>query len=380
MAMMYSFLANNRDELVARCKTKVAGRPKRHATEEQLKNGIPLFLEQLRRTLQAEEADEDAASLAISGASGGDVLSISEVGVSAAAHGKELLHLGFSINQVVHDYGDLCQAITELAFERDAPFTISEFRTLNRCLDNAIADAVTEFSSQRDANLARLQYAAVNQRIGFLVHELRNALATAMLATRALEEGNLPIVGATGGVLKRSHASLKKLIDHSLDEVRTASGSALYAKTFSVSEFVTDAKNAAELDAVSKGCTLVVPVVDPLLAISGDRDAILGALINLLHNAFKFTHPLTEVTLRAHAAGTDVLIEVEDHCGGLTDGAAEGMFKPFAQRGGDRTGVGLGLSIARRSVETDGGTLKVRDLPHIGCVFTISLPLHTLPG
>jgi hypothetical protein len=56
--MMHTFLANNRDELIARCKAKVAQRPHRQATEEQLKNGVPLFLEQLRRTLQAEEADK----------------------------------------------------------------------------------------------------------------------------------------------------------------------------------------------------------------------------------------------------------------------------------------------------------------------------------
>jgi hypothetical protein len=105
---MHTFLANNRDELIARCKAKVAQRPYRQATEEQLKNGVPLFLEQLRRTLQAEEADEGGESLKISGGSGGDSLSLSEVGVSAAAHGKQLLELGFSINQVVHDYGDLC--------------------------------------------------------------------------------------------------------------------------------------------------------------------------------------------------------------------------------------------------------------------------------
>ena len=75
------------------------------------------------------------------------------MGVTATAHGKDLLTLGYSVDQVVHDYGDLCQAITDLAFERDAPFAIDEFRTLNRCLDNAIADAVTEFSFQRESNL-----------------------------------------------------------------------------------------------------------------------------------------------------------------------------------------------------------------------------------
>lgn len=129
---MRNFLINNREELIARCKLKVAQRPKRAATESQLGNGVPLFLEQLTRTVVAEEADETAESIRISGPSGGDSSALSEMGLSAAAHGKALLHLGYTVDQVVHDYGDLCQAITDLAFERDAPFAIEEFRTLNR--------------------------------------------------------------------------------------------------------------------------------------------------------------------------------------------------------------------------------------------------------
>lgn len=54
------------------------------------------------------------------------------------------------------------------------------------------------------------------------------------------------------------------------------------------------------------------------------------------------------------------------------------MFIPFSQRSGDKIGLGLGLSIAKESVETDGAVLTVRDVPGTGCVFTISLPLHAL--
>ena len=73
-----------------------------------------------------------------------------------------------------------------------------------------------------------------------------------------------------------------------------------------------------------------------------------------------------------------MLIDVQDHCGGLAHGSVERMFAPFAQHGHDRSGLGLGLSIARQSVEADHGTLSVRDLPGIGCVFTISLPQRGL--
>ena len=151
---MHKFLSNNRDELIARCKAKVAQRPKRAASVRQLANGVPLFLEQLTRTLEAEEQGNVAEGVRISGPAGGDTASLSEIGVSAAAHGKQLLRLGYTFDQVVHDYGDLCQAITDLAVERDDPFSVDEFRTLNRCLDNAIADAVTEFAAQRDATVS----------------------------------------------------------------------------------------------------------------------------------------------------------------------------------------------------------------------------------
>ncbi|MEO8024149.1 HAMP domain-containing sensor histidine kinase [Polaromonas sp.] len=375
---MSRFLATNRDDLIARCKAKVERRPLRAATPEQLTNGIPIFLRQLEGTLEAEERGQSEKSLKISGASGGDQANLSEMGVTATAHGKQLLEFGFSVDQVVHDYGDLCQAITDLAFEQNAPFGIDEFRTLNRCLDNAIADAVTEFSFQRDSLLARQHDVENNERMGFLIHELRNSLSTAVLALSALELGALPVAGATGAVLKRSLASLKVLIDRAIADVRAKAGAPTHLQVFSLASFIEDARNAASLYAECSDCTLTVATIDPLLGISVNRDLMLAALANLIQNAFKFTHPGTEVTLRAYANGPRVLIEVKDHCGGLPHGDAERMFAPFSQGNKDKSGLGLGLSIARHSVEDDDGTLSVQDLPGTGCIFTISLPRHML--
>lgn len=377
---MDKFLGNNRVELIARCKDKVAKRPLRQATERQLKDGVPLFLTQLIRTLQAERADEDGLSLSISGASGGDVHMLSEIGIGATAHGKQLLQLGYTVDQVVHDYGDLCQAITELAYERDAPFAVDEFRTLNRCLDNAIADAVTEFTAQRDTEVTKRQASETNERFGSLIHELRNHLATAIYSARALEAGNLPMSGATGSILKRSHAALVKSIDRSLAEVREQAATPRQHEIFAVAAFIEEAAQAAELDAEAHGCTLSVEQEDASLGIYGDRDLLLAALANLLQNAFKFTHPHTKVTLSAYAAGDRIRIDVADHCGGLPSGNSEKMFMPFSQRGDDKTGLGLGLSIARKSVVDDGGVLRVRNLPGTGCVFTMDFPRCKFPS
>jgi signal transduction histidine kinase len=376
--MMHDFLSNNYAELILRCQAKVAQRPERKATQEQLQNGVPMFLDQLIRTLVVEQTSNPMDSRKISGPSGGGGTSLSEMGVSATQHGRELLTLGFTVDQVVHDYGDLCQAITDLAYERDAPFEIDEFRTLNRCLDNAIADAVTEFSYQRDSVISEKHSMAENERIGFLAHELRNYLGTATLAFAAAKAGNLNLSGATGTVLERSLKGLGDLITRSLDEVRTTVENVVHSQIFSVAEFIAEVKVAAELTAGSYGCQLTVSVVDKSMAIKGYRELLFSALGNLLQNAFKFTEPNTEVSLQAYVAADRIVIDVTDHCGGLPPGAAEKMFIPYTQIGTDKTGLGLGLSIARHSVELSGGILSVRDVPGTGCVFTISLPRHSL--
>ena len=372
---MYRFLINNRLDLIDRCKYKVSQRPRRAASAEQLRHGIPMFLDQLTRTLGAEEAGHAAESMAISGAAGRTSPGLSEIGVSAAAHGKELLELGFSVEQVVHDYGDLCQSITDLAFERDAAFPIQDFRTLNRCLDNAIADAVAEFSRLRDIDLAQQQAADNNERMGFLVHELRNAVGTATLALKTLEVDQLPVSGSTGAVLKRSLLALRDLVGRSLADVRTNTQSA--KQVFDLAAFIGDATTTAQLDADVSRCTFSVQGVEAGIGIRGNRQLLLAALGNLLQNAFKFTYDHTEVTLKAFASARHVRIEVADHCGGLPKGSAEEMFTPFRQRSVDRSGLGLGVTIARQSIEADAGTLSVRDLPGVGCVFTIRMPRHS---
>ena len=98
----------------------------------------------------------------------------------------------------------------------------------------------------------------------------------------------------------------------------------------------------------------------------------------MLNNALKFTNANTKVHLHAYEHSDRALIEVRDHCGGLPPGSVERMFSPFSQHGNDKTGLGLGLSIAKENVTAAGGTLSAKDLPGIGCIFTISLPRHAL--
>lgn len=378
---MHEFLVANRADLVDRCRGKVAQRPARGTSDKELNFGISYFLDQLIETLQLEETSDSrdsSRSRKISGPSGGENSFLSDMGDGASRHGRELSQSGFTVGQVVHDYGDLCQSITELAVESEVGFTTQEFHTLNRCLDNVIADAVTEFMYQRDFVAADREANAVNQRLGAFAHELRNSLNSATLALGAIREGNVGLNGATGTVLDRSLVAMRKLIDHSLADVRMTAGMPIRHQVFSLSHFIDEVKLSAALEAGVEKCPFTVAHVNSSLAVDGDRDLLSSAVGNLLQNAFKFTEPRTAVSLSAYAVGDRILIDVEDHCGGLLPSEAETMFLPFTQSGENKTGLGLGLSISRRGVEANKGTLTVRDVPGSGCVFTIDLPRHQL--
>jgi signal transduction histidine kinase len=375
--VLHDFLTANRADLIQRCRGKVVHRLAPKAVDAELANGIPRFLDQLIKTLEVEQTTDPPRSREVLGSSGGGTTS-SEIAVTAALHGRELWQNGFTIDQVVHSYGDLCQAITELAFERDARIEIDEFRTLNRCLDNGIADAVTEYSFQRSSLVESVGVKALNERLAFLAHELRNMVNTATLAVAAIRAGNVGLTGATGAVLDQSLIALRNLIDRTLADVRVTAGMPVRHRLISLAEFVAEVQIFASLEAQARKCKFTVRQVDKELALDVDRDMLFSAVGNLLQNAFKFTQPQTEVSLSAYAAADRILLDVEDHCGGLPPGAADRVFLPFAQNGEDRSGLGLGLAICRRSVEANHGVLRVRDVPHSGCVFTIDLPRHLL--
>jgi signal transduction histidine kinase len=172
---------------------------------------------------------------------------------------------------------------------------------------------------------------------------------------------------------------MRSLIERSLSDVRLEAGLPAPGEVFSLRELIATVKLTAQLEAQVKGCQFTVSAVDPDLFVEGDRDLLLSAVGNLLQNAFKFTHRGSDVALRAYAVANRILIDVEDHCGGLAPGSAEAMFLPFKQMSEDRSGLGLGLSIARRSVIANHGSLSVRNLPGSGCVFTINIPRHSRP-
>jgi signal transduction histidine kinase len=352
--MLDAFVAENRDEIVRRCRAKVAMRSIPTPTQAEIEYGVPRFLDQLVDALRHH------------------LSSTAAIGESAALHGRDLQLQGFTVSQVVHDYGDVCQSITDLALQLDAPISVEDFRTLNRCLDDAIASAVTEFG-RGHAALGSTESARENERLGFFAHETGNLVGTALAAFEVLRTGNVGVGGSTGAVLQRSLSALHDLVHRSLDDMRLRHD--LHNRSqFSAAEFIAELALSAAVEADARGISLNVEAGDSTACVDADRPVLAAVVVNLLQNAFKFTLPGTTVTLRGSATSDRVLIEVEDECGGLPEGTTDDLFRPFVQRSPDRTGVGLGLPMCRWGAEVNNGHVSVRSLPHRGCVFTLSLP------
>jgi hypothetical protein len=220
--MLHEFLSAKRQELIRRCVSKATKRDSSSViplvTALSQGQGVPLFLAQLVEMLRCERANP--ASTVNSGSS---VAVLAEGSRTAALHGKQMLEQGYTIEQVVHSYGDVCQAITELAIEIGAPITINEFHTLNRLLDNAIADAVSSFAQHGDS-LSAQGAQHLHERIGTLAEQQRVLLDTALTALDAIKVGNIGLLGATGTLLEDSLMKLRDRIDKSLPEIRLSTG------------------------------------------------------------------------------------------------------------------------------------------------------------
>jgi signal transduction histidine kinase len=354
--MLHEFIAVNRDAIITRTGERVRNRQWPSVAVGELEYGVPQFLTQLSETLRLEATATPFPGDAIT--------------ATAARHGADLLRLGFSVSQVVNDYGDICQAITALAVEQQSPITVDEFHTLNHCLDTAIAEAVTEHARltahQRSAEEA--------ERLGDAAHELRDNLNTALLSFHALKAGTVAINGSTGSILGRSLMSLLEVIDRTLIDVRLAAGKQRRAR-LPVVTFIDEIAAAGVLHSEYRQIQFTVDPVDLALFVDADPQLLTSAVMNLLHNAFKNTPAGGRVTLRTRAAERRLFVEVEDECGGIPQGKGD-LFRAFGERRGtDRSGLGLGLSIARKAVRAHGGEIVIRNMPGQGCVFIIELPL-----
>lgn len=213
--MLHDFITSHREELIKRCKDKAAERFKPAEIPPAIDHGVPLFLRQLVDMLRIEQ-------LSIAGSvEPVEILSSSEIARTAAIHGAELLRQGFTIDQVVHEYGDVCQSVTELAVEVNAPISTEEFRTLNRCLDDAIADGVRSWGLSQQM-LIDDRSVNLQARMDAFENEHRRLINIALRAFAAIRTGNVGLKGSTGALLHHALIELQRLAQLAMPELRAS--------------------------------------------------------------------------------------------------------------------------------------------------------------
>jgi signal transduction histidine kinase len=118
---------------------------------------------------------------------------------------------------------------------------------------------------------------------------------------------------------------------------------------------------------------------EPDLAVTGDADRLEQVFNNLLDNAIKNGPSGSVVNMTAARSDNSLRITVADKGHGIPPGQLPHVFERFYQVPGVRTGVGLGLTIAREIVLAHGGTIEASSPPGEGASFTVSLPLVPTP-
>ncbi len=334
--MLGDFIATHREHIIERTREKVG---QRHGVGSSIDflHGVPLFLDQLSARLRNDVGGSDLMT------------------VSASLHGAELLKHGHTIGQVVHDYGNVCQAITELAVELKWQIANEDFQMLNLCLDIAIAEAVTEFARQREHD-------AIGRGVGSLAGNLRHLLDTATLAFDAVRSGSVAVGGSTGNLIGRSLEGMAGLVDRSLAE----SAGPPRDERILVAHLLEEIESAAAAQAKARGIQLAIEPVDVNVMVDADSKILVSIVTGLIQNACRFTGEHGHVAVRSRVSADRIWIDVIDGCGGLPPGKLELLFLE-----------GSRLASNLKAAQAIGGELAVRDVPGVGCVFTVELRRST---
>jgi signal transduction histidine kinase len=388
--MLYNFLQDNQEDILNLTAKKTLELAGSLSSSTQLESGLPIFFEQLLDVLvlergkqqnyksESEKVLSKNKEMMVEAASQSDEVFLTEssgrpdeanLAKTAKAHGEELLRLGYTLSHVVHAYGAICQAITEVATEKDIKITPNEFHDLNRCLDIAIAGAVTGFSLDQNNQHANKEV----EHLGFLAHELRNALTSVILSFQLIKDGTVGTGGSTAHLVDKGLKRIEYLIDRSLTEVRLKIDPKVIIETGHLLQLVDQIMTTASLEAEIKNQKLDIQI-NPQIIIKADQQLFYSAISNLIQNAIKYTRTGGKIEIRGNIVEQNIVIEVEDECGGLLTTNTNDLFKPFEQQHKNKQGLGLGLTIAQKAIELNKGTIKARNLPGKGCVFTIILP------
>jgi PAS domain S-box-containing protein len=231
----------------------------------------------------------------------------------------------------------------------------------------------------RDADRRKDEFMAV------LAHELRNPLAPLQNAAAILrsEADAKPEVRRAIDIIGRQTGQMARLVDDLLDVSRITRGAiSLRKRPMDLSQAVADAIEGVRPALEQRGHRLTVSLPDRPVLLEADPMRVTQVLLNLLHNAVKFTHPAGRIDLAGAVVGSVVVIRLRDTGIGISPEHMETVFDMFAQGdgapGGAHGGLGVGLALARGLVQLHAGSLTAKsDGAGHGSEFTVELPLAT---
>lgn len=353
MTPMLDLIRENRELLERRSQEVFLARAGSKPKAEELNHGLPILIHQIAEAL---------------GSATGTVPE-QAVTDTATEYGGRLFGLGFTIAELVHAYGAVCQAVMELGGQRGASFSPQDYELLNRVLDMAIAAAVSEHQRRRTAEVVRRD----TTHLGLLAHELWNAVSAATAAFQIIQEGSVGVSGHTADILHRNLTRIGDLIDRTVAEVRLETSAAAVSERVRLLDVFDQISPLLAMEAAKRHQKLEIDV-DRGIEVDADRQLLTSAVSNVTQNAIRYTRAKGHVSVRAHRTDGRVTIDVVDECGGLPRNLADQLTKPFNYGTSEDGGMGLGLSIAARAMASLHGDLRVHDRPGEGCIFSLDLP------
>jgi len=242
--------------------------------------------------------------------------------------------------------------------------------------DTARARAQAQAEATIQAETERIR----NALLSSISHDLRTPLAVIAGASSSLAEGGERLGAEERGALAQSifreSQEMSELIAKVLQMTRLEAGLALERDWCSIAEIA--ASVVRRLKPRLADHMVMVDLPDDLPLARVDGALIEQVVANLLENAARHTPPRTLIRLRAHAAGGELVVSIEDFGPGLAEGDLEQLFAKF-HHPGRRGGVGLGLAICRAIIALHGGRIWAERLPGVGTAFRFALPLETPP-
>ncbi len=181
------------------------------------------------------------------------------------------------------------------------------------------------------------------------------------------------------GVINNQADRLQRLVENLLNIARIEAGVVkVHKQPQGLNEVLIEAFNVMQPTAAGKNITLTQDLSQMYLGALMDRDLMLQAVINLVSNAIKYTHPGGRVTIRSHLLDDLVQFDVEDTGVGLSEEDCQKIFEKFYRVEKDQNmaaGTGLGLSLAKYIVEdVHGGKLALSSKLGVGSTFSVTIP------